>query len=361
MDELNRALSGEEIPVDFATIERCLSELWTTTGEGEHGVTKAALWNVIAHAETVKEKDHASQILSTVSGAVPQRTILVNAEHDAKSDEIRAWISANCHLGSGGEKICSEEITIHASGNRTAHVPPIVNALLIPDMPVAAWWVGDLPTERRTYVDALLDPVDRLVVDSTAFDSVDDLRFLSELASDTSSRPADLNWSRIEDWRIAAASMFDVAEVRTRIGDIKHLSIAHSGSGHHFGEEIESRFFTAWMLHRLGYMQSSDGIFASPRTSENVELLFMPEKAMQSGLLIRVDIEFSDGVRIGMQRQDDAGAIRAEVSGLDHPVVTVTRVASRRVEELIIRELSRSGGDRMFTEILPKAMELSTP
>ena len=42
-------------------------------------------------------------------------------------------------------------------------------------MPVAVWWLGDLPDEQAEYVETLLDPADRLIVDSTEFNSPTDL------------------------------------------------------------------------------------------------------------------------------------------------------------------------------------------
>ena len=81
----------------------------------------------------------------------------------------------------GGKQVCSEEINIVAGGDRIHRVPPVVNALLIPDMPVAFWWVGDLPNEHEEYVELLLEPADRLIVDSVAFDSPADLALVLDV------------------------------------------------------------------------------------------------------------------------------------------------------------------------------------
>jgi YD repeat-containing protein len=50
-----RAASGEEVRVDYTAIERTLAEMWRADGT-EHTVTRAALWNVIAH--TVNQQHH---------------------------------------------------------------------------------------------------------------------------------------------------------------------------------------------------------------------------------------------------------------------------------------------------------------
>jgi glucose-6-phosphate dehydrogenase assembly protein OpcA len=140
---------------------------------------------------------------------VPQRTIVIQA--DPRGDDgMSSWISANCHLIGGGRQVCSEEVSIAASGDRVDHVPPLVSALLLPDMPVAVWWIGDLPRELR-YAELLLDPADRLIFDSAHFDGREDLDFVARIAENTTTAPADLNWARIEEWRAATAGLFDPA------------------------------------------------------------------------------------------------------------------------------------------------------
>src|SRR5512142_901620 len=149
-----------ELAVDYSSIEKSLAELWRSEKQGgEQAVTRAALWNVVAHTQNRKDHSSASEALSRASESVPQRAISIRAEKEGPA-EIASWISANCHLIGGEKQVCSEEVSIVASGDRVRHIPPLVNALLIPDMPVAVWWIGDLPNEDHTYVDRLLDAAD---------------------------------------------------------------------------------------------------------------------------------------------------------------------------------------------------------
>ena len=68
-EQIARALAGEEISVDLTIIERSLAELWKND-ETDHTVTKAALWNVIAHSTTEEDKEHAGDVLPAVSRTV---------------------------------------------------------------------------------------------------------------------------------------------------------------------------------------------------------------------------------------------------------------------------------------------------
>src|SRR5947207_6876164 len=192
-----------DIRVDVTAIEKALSELWRgEKKEGDHAVTRAALWNVVAHTSNSEHHAVASETLCRAAATVPQRTIVVRANPSADAD-LASWISANCHRIGGGQQVCSEEISIVAGGEYIHRVPPLVNALLIPDMPVAVWWLGDLPNEHEDYVLSLLEPADRLIVDSVFFDSPADLMLIERVSQKTTTTPADLNWVRLEEWRQA--------------------------------------------------------------------------------------------------------------------------------------------------------------
>src|SRR5258705_3539375 len=151
-----KAIDGEDVRVNLKTIEMRLADIWREEQEDEEqAVTRAALWNVVAHTWTSDDHARATEVLSRASASVPQRTIVIRADPKGKS-EISSWISANCHVIGGGRQVCSEEVNIVASGDRVHHVPPLVHALLLPDMPVAVWWLGDLPSDHHAYADMLL-------------------------------------------------------------------------------------------------------------------------------------------------------------------------------------------------------------
>ncbi|HEY8130414.1 MAG TPA: hypothetical protein VII12_00870, partial [Thermoanaerobaculia bacterium] len=85
------------VPVDPNSIEKCLAELWRSSKEvADEALTRAALWNVVAHTCTTELQTQASEVLGRASGAVPQRTIIIRAS-SADPAEIQSWISANCH------------------------------------------------------------------------------------------------------------------------------------------------------------------------------------------------------------------------------------------------------------------------
>lgn len=350
----------KDVRVDVNAIEKSLAELWRANkgAEDTDTLTRAALWNVVGHASTDAHRVEASEVLGRASAAVPQRTIVVRSDPAADA-EMSSWISANCHLIGGGKQVCSEEISITAGGDRIQRVPPLVNALLIPDMPVAVWWLGDLPNENETYVESLLDPADRLIVDSVHFDSPADLALVSRVAEHTTTMPADLNWVRLEEWRAATASIFDPPDMRSRLQTIRRLRVVSAASDQDFfGENIESLLFASWISVQVGHGVDAAGKVEA--ASGSIEYAF--ERRQQSddvGQIAFVEITFEDGSVASIARDQERGVLTANVDGNVSAPESVTRATSCQLDELIVRQLKRTEGDRVLVKVLPVASRLA--
>jgi glucose-6-phosphate dehydrogenase assembly protein OpcA len=357
--DLERATTGEEVPVDPAAIEKTLAELWRSESENEeHALTRAALWNVVAHTANGAHQTMASETLGRVSAAIPQRTIIICADPAAES-KLRSSISANCHPDGGGKQVCSEEIAIIAGGDHIHRIPPLVNSLLIPDMPVAVWFLGDLPSEHEAYVDALLEPADRLIVDSVHFDSPADLALISRMAEQTSTAPADLNWLRLEEWRGATAAIFDPPAFRNRLRSIRRVRVVSAIAGdERFGQTIESLFYASWLSAQLGHHVDRDGHVEGP--AGTIDYVF--ERRKQStdvGGVAHVEMQFDDGSSACISRSHDCGVLTANLDGLETTPESVIRSRSRGVDDLIVRQLKKPEGDPVFLRALPISTRLA--
>jgi len=343
-DNLFERAAAGEVRVEYGAIERTLAEMWLADGTDEqHTVTRAALWNVVAHTETQQHHTHASDTLSKAAAAVPQRTIIVRADPNAQA-EMSSWISANCHLGGDGKRVCSEEIAIVAGGERVRRVPPLVNALLIPDMPVAFWWVGDLPHENAAYVQTLLEPADRLIVDSVHFNDPGDLELVKRVADESGTAPADLNWIRLEEWRTATASVFDPPEMRDKLKSLRRVRVtANVADESYFGERIESLFFASWLV---------------TMSEAEVDCTFDLRRSDHRGL-VRVELELEES-KATIERDPEKCVLSTNIDG--HKVNVpdaVTRSKLRNIDELIVRVLKQPSSDRLLPKILPVTLTLA--
>lgn len=340
---------AEEVRVNYGSIEKSLAELWRGEhAQGDDAVTRAALWNVIAHTWKARDHTHASEVLSRVAATVPQRTIVVRAEPGVP-DGIAAWISANCHMVGGEKQICSEEVAIVAGGRFVHRVPPLVNALLIPDMPVAVWWLGHLPTTEHEYVENLFEAAERLIVDSARFRSVDDLALVRRIAELTRTTPADLNWVRLEEWRVATAALFDPPDMRARLRRIRAVRIVSMNEGEAFGRTVQSLLYAAWLAAQTGYDPAG--------VTHQFEIEQHPA---ESGSLLRVTIEFDDGGEAAIAFDAGRHVLIGSCPAAESHLECVTRIAPRKIDDLLIRQLERPDADRVFVRVLPIAMRLAS-
>ena len=358
MTEPLEALEAD-VAVDPQAIEKDLAELWRASKQvNDDALTRAALWNVVAHTCTAELHTTASETLGRASGAVPQRTIVIRSSAGAPA-QIQTWISANCHLVGGGKQVCSEEINIVAGGDRIHRVPPLVNALLIPDMPVAVWWLGDLPNEHEDYVLALLEPADRLIVDSVYFDSPADLMLIERVSQKTTTTPADLNWVRLEEWRQATAAIFDPPHMRGRLETIRRVRVVAAASGTGlFGESVEALLFTAWVSAQLGHHVDAQAKIEGPHGPID----YVIERRRQEnnvGSIAFAEIGFDDGSSASISRDRERGILLSTVDGVTSMPETVTRAETVSTDALIIRQLKRARGDQVLLKVLPIASRLA--
>ena len=336
-----KAIAGDDVRVNAHTIEKRLADMWREERRSEDTpVTRAALWNVIAHTWTGEQQAHASYTLGRASASVPQRTILIRA-NPGGDGEMASWISANCHLvGGGDQQVCSEEVSIVAAGERVHHVPPLVASLLLPDMPVAVWWLGELPREHEQYVETLLEPADRLIVDSAQFRGASDFDVVRRISEETTTAPADLNWARIEEWRAATAMLFDPPSMRSRLRSI--LKVRVMSGGESFGERAESLLYLAWLeaqlAMNLGYEIVRDG----------------GEPGING-----VEIHFSDAGIAVIRAERERGVVVANVDGTESTLDCITRTFGRGEEELIVRLLKRPEADRVYVKTLRAVRRLA--
>lgn len=350
---LDRALAGDEFAVDVDAIERSLADLWKAEGEAsEAAVTRAALWNVIAHAESDSHRMLAASTLSEVAGAIPQRAIIVHADPRAEA-AMSAWISANCTVAGQGRQVCSEEITIVASGERRAHVPSLVRALLIPELPVAAWWIGDLPSGRDEYILDFLDVADRLLIDSHDFDTIDDLKLVEQISRSSATAPADLTWARMQDLFTATASIFDPAENRKLLEEIRSITMTVRDDGT-FGSRVESLYYAGWLAAQLGWRVDGSAVVRP----SGAEVNFQVEKSSTAGgdrTLVKIRLECGNGVIAEIDRAPGGESVTGVIRNEEALPPVLTRSFDRGAPHLLSRLLSHTYDDRVYGRVLPVA------
>ena len=100
-----------DVHVDPTAIEKNLAELWRNSKEvADDALTRAALWNVVAHTSSTEYHTQASEVLGRASATVPQRTIIVRADPSAKPPPSSAPINKAAMATNGWMRV-AEPVT----------------------------------------------------------------------------------------------------------------------------------------------------------------------------------------------------------------------------------------------------------
>lgn len=372
---------GEAIGVDVAAIERDLAALWRESASGEHGVTRACLWNLVLHARGEAELAVGKGLVDAIAAAVPARSLVLDMRAEAGERDLEAWISANCQVAPGGGKLlCSEEITIAARAGGRARVPALVRALLVPDVPTAALWLGPAPGgDDVRALASLTEVAQRLVIDSDDAAAPAGGRSVGWRAGSWRTllgaaglvQLTDLGWLRMSAFRVLLASCFDPPVGAEGLLRVKRAAVVVSPRGVATGELL-----LGWLATRLGWGEArragpdevaagaGAGVAAgkrewrAARVAGEVEL-GLEVRDVEAGRdgIWEIVIECEEGptCRVVDVEGEAAGTVRIEMDGLPTRVVMCE---PRPDAELLVAALGARGLDPLYVQAMARAAEL---
>ena len=352
-------LGGMSIAVDVGGIEKELASLWRNqSAEKSQALTRACSWNFIVFANDEAAFKSAKGYADVMVRSVPTRSILVlNQPYATTGKAVEAFVSANCQIGAGGGKLlCTEEINIESRGKGAEHVPSLLRALVVPDVPTALWWAGN-PPDNAAAVRLLLSGVERLIVDtSNAGDgSLAKLANVGGLLDGVTL--VDLNWLRTATLRSLLASLFEPPVGPAPLWDIARVQLGVSSSS-----MPAAKLMLGWLISRLKWTVQERiprGAGASWRMLSRderpigVDVEVVPNSVRASGL-DRLVIETTDGSRYGFTASEGSSV---QVEGAPGGVRTFS-AAEPPTEQLLVAALGARGRDRLYGVALHRAMEL---
>ena len=142
----------------------------------------------------------AIQAANEASGEHPMRVIVVDIV-DVEADRPRV----DAEIRVGGDAGAGEVIVLHVSDGAASDLETLVQALLLPDAPVVAWWpdtVLDAPSEE-----ALGRIAQLRITDAGGAD--EPWTALERLASGYQPGDSDFSWTRLTLWRGQLAAVLD--------------------------------------------------------------------------------------------------------------------------------------------------------
>ena len=347
----NTAILGVEVPV--ASIEMELRQLW----EVDEARTNASLMNFAIYSEKGGSLAENSDIIGEITHEHVCRAILIGLDKSAATADIRAWITAHCHLAHGKKSVCCEQIAFHLTGNSRGRFRNSLFAHLQSDLPLVFWWQGEL---SEMFNEGLYRRIDRLVYDSASWaDLQSGYRRISGALDRVNLVVQDLAWTRTYHFRLAIAALYDDAVALGSLAATQKIKIlAHSDHC------ASASMLVAWFCNMAGWKKSQD-LF--PDAGGENRFCF----AKPSGDLVDVEIAYSDDcaplakievtsptATLRVSRELGCKSLHHQLDADLHQIDIHGPADGDASADLVADQLSRGGKNSLFRRILPVFCEL---
>jgi glucose-6-phosphate dehydrogenase assembly protein OpcA len=242
----------------IARLEKELRELWAQP-EDPSAPPKSRVCTmnleVVAGSRALLER--YTPVIDEVTASIPSRVILASIEPDAPGDEITGEATAVCSL-EAGRNICSERITLAATGNACARSASAIEAFLVPEIPTALVWLGRVHVDDPVFED-LANDAHRIILDSM-YTSLASLLNVAAWARKQPNGPnvSDMAWTRLAPWQEMIARFFDPLDTRPLAAKVTKVTVKQaSDPGARLGPE--PALLLGWLATRLDWKTSRLG------------------------------------------------------------------------------------------------------
>ena len=340
----NIGMSEPGIPVEIGRIDQALGKLWESADETK---TRASLINLVIYSEEAGSLEANTNLISSIAGKHPCRAILILANPSAPESGAKAWINAHCQFsGQGKNQICSEQITFKLDGDASDSLPNIVFSHLDSDLPLCFWWQA---TFREPLDCELWSWVDRLIFDSSTWaipaDQFSLVHRIDALA-ESHAVLCDLNWTRLHNWRVSIANLFDHPAALAILGRIDSLIISAAP-----GFQTTACLLAGWLSAQLQWQLLPDGDHFEAAGGRRIA--FEIREVAGEGLS-RVELCCADAC-FHLDLAD--GFFNATLRAPGVPDSAFTLAANREnVTDTLLAELSRGGRHPLYAKSLSAIM-----
>lgn len=353
-------------------VEREIGRLWEEEAQRSQA-TRIELLTLVALVSEPRMLARAKEVVAQVVRTYPSRSIVV-----VWKDGSQATLTADVdlHRAAPGGPVYGDAITVEAISGARKWLPENIDRLLLSDLPVCLWWVGDLPDFDDLFDRAVVSS-DLVIVNSGEMD-LRDLEKLSNIAARSRGRYAvtDLTWIRLKPLQELIARFFDDESARGYISKIDRVTIEFSPREAELDvASTQAALLFGWIAQTLSvrtdgvpWRRGADWGEAS-LGKLTVRFDHRPRADVPSGAILRVAIE-GGGARFEVERLDDPCVLRwsREVPGALTPPQTL-RIGTVEESTLLVRCLGRPRRDALFEKSLhagsrivrPVAPRFSTP
>ncbi len=216
---------------------------------------RASVMNLVLVGPDQDTIERASEVAAQLSYTYPSRTFAVTASPADPVASLDGYVSSYCYLSTPESKevVCLEQVRLRAAGETARHLEGIILPLLLPDLPVFLWWIGEPPEET----DALLQSCDRLIVDSTGFrEPLPQLARLYRILPQQGNRRdgaalSDFTWLRLAPWQELLAQFFDGQETLPYLDQMSNVRVEYATDPGGAAHASPSLLLLGWLAAKL--------------------------------------------------------------------------------------------------------------
>ena len=215
--------------------------------------TRTSVLTLVIVATRRASAIRAQAAVHELGGRHPARVLTLVIDPTARGS---AGIDAEIRLLGGsaeGKALWFEDVELDVHGEAARHLDSMIEPLTLSDLPVAVWFVDDLPALD----DPLLAAADVLLVDARELDDVGALASLVELCGRQA--VVDLSWTRLRPWRQLLAGLFEGPAFRPYVSEVRRSSVA--------GRTGPRLLLDGWLADRLGLPDAARHVEASDHVS----------------------------------------------------------------------------------------------
>ena len=294
--------------------------------------TRACLFTLIVIASDRDKGARCQQLIQLLSKKFPCKIIFTIL--DALQQENTLLINRSIMTTkNGGEPIACDLMTIQASLDESAQLPFLILPEILADLPTFLL-TSESPVDLPSSFQMLEPYINKTIFEVTEVDSYEDLAS-SLLAYAKNIQIVDLNWTRIEPWRIALARVFHSAAKLEQIHKIEKIELRYAKrkKGYMPNTEIQAVLLQAWLATRLGWHLESlelndDKMLLTYKTTNDhffiLQLLSSDSSFLEEGTVESIETTTVDGFHFLMAYEKDDRHIVVHASSNDRCEIPLT-------------------------------------
>jgi Glucose-6-phosphate dehydrogenase subunit C-terminal domain/Glucose-6-phosphate dehydrogenase subunit N-terminal domain len=317
-----------------AALRRLLSEKHAQNG----GYVPARVLNMLVFVED-RYSTEVAERLGGVGRYHASRTVVLSYAPDRESLNARVSVASEGEPGPETLALVRETAVVEIGERHLDDLPTIADPLVVSDLPTLLW----SPYDHPEAADALLGLAQATLIDSieapTWSEAIARACALSEQAY-----VVDLAWLRSTPWRERTAAVFDPADMREALRELRTLEIRH-----HPDSTVAAMLLVGWLASRLGWeldrsqiakRPGRDGLLigrARAAGGADIDLRLRAAPELQVPGLAGISLSSSGGLELSLDR--GPGGLHAHRRDGDHgPERAWTLLGASRGERGILGE-----------------------